>query len=92
MVALKMDGTVRKARAPKRATKELPFWVEIAFVRAYQSGLAVFQGKPSNILSFDQMTPWYEVAGYNAGRAGMDSKQALAALQAACAPFGFHRD
>ena len=57
MAALKMDGTVRKARAPKRSTKELPFWVEIAFVRAYQSGIAVSQGKPSKMLSFDQMTP-----------------------------------
>lgn len=92
MVALKMDGTVRKRRAPKRATQELPFWCEIAFVRAYQNGTAVSQGKPSGTLSFDQMTPWYEVAGYNAGRAGMDKKQAFVALQNACAAHGFHRD
>jgi hypothetical protein len=43
-------------------------------------------------LSFDQMTPWYTVAGYNAGRAVMDQKQAFVALQTACASHGFHRD
>jgi len=92
MVALRMDGTVRKRRAPKRATQELPFWCELAFVRAYQAGIAASQGKPSNMLSFDQLTPWYTIAGYNAGRAGMDQKQAFVALQAACATHGFHRD
>lgn len=92
MPALKMDGTVRKPRAPKRATQELPFWCELAFVRAYQDGSAVAQGKPSSSISFDQMTPWYTVAGYNAGRAGMDQKQAFVVLQTACAAHGFHRD
>lgn len=92
MAALKMDGTVRKRRAPKRTTEEFPFWCELAFVRQYQIGLGVSQGKPSNQLSFNQMTPWYEVAGYNAGRQGMDQKQAFVALQAACAAHGFHRD
>ena len=92
MVALKMDGTVRKKRQPKRATHELPFWCELAFVRAYQDGIAFLQGKPSNSISFDQMTPWYTVAGYNAGRAGLDQKQAFTALQSACAAHGFHRD
>jgi hypothetical protein len=94
MVALRMDGTVRPKRAKKvkRATAELPFWVELAFVNAYKDGLSVSQGKRSTRLSFDAMTPWYEIAGYEAGRLGMDNKQAFVALQDVSAKHGFHRD
>ena len=90
--ALKMDGTTRKARKAKRATSELPFWCELAFVRAYQDGQAAAAGRAVRTLSYDSLTPWYTVAGYNAGRAGMDQKQAFIALQTACAANGFHRD
>lgn len=92
MPALKMDGTVRKARKPKRSTQELPFWCEIAFVRAYQDGLAASRGEKVATLSYDQLTPWYTLAGYAIGRQGADKKQAFSALQAACADHGFHRD
>lgn len=90
MPALKMDGTVRKARTPKRATKELPFFVEVAFSRAYQEGLAYFHGsKPSNPV---HSTSPADVAGFAAGRAGMDQEQAFRALQAFAEAHGFHRD
>jgi hypothetical protein len=87
-----MDGTTRKARKPKRLTEELPFWCELAFSRAYSEGLTVANGGKCEGLSFTSMTPWFEVAGYNAGRAKLDRKQAFAALQDACAKHGFHRD
>lgn len=92
MPALKMDGTVRQKRKVKRATDELPFWCEVAFSRAYQDGLAVAGGKSAGTISYDALTPWFTLAGYKAGRAGLDSKQAFMALQTACAEHGFHRD
>ena len=90
MPALKMDGTVRKARKPKRTTKELPFWIEVQFSRAYQEGLAYFEGrKPAQPV---YSTSPADVAGFAAGRVGMDSKQAFKALQEFAALHGFHRD
>jgi len=89
-----MDGTVRPKRVKKvkRTTEELPFWAELAFVNAYKDGLAVSQGKRPTRLSFNAMTPWYEIAGYEAGREGKDEKQAFLVLQNVSAAHGFHRD
>ena len=90
MTAMKMDGTVRKPRAPKRTTKELPFWIELQFVRAYKEGLAHFEGKKPKELVLS--TAPSDAAGFAAGRAGLDSKQAFQALQRFAAIHGFHRD
>lgn len=90
MPALKMNGTVRKLRAPKRMTKELPFFVEIAFSRAYQEGFAYFEGrKPEHPV---RETSPAIAAGFAAGRAGLDKAQAFKALQEFAAANGFHRD
>lgn len=90
MVALKMDGTVRKKRQPKRATRELPFWMEMAFSRGYQIGRAYFEGRKPDQLLLDT-SPMGE-AGFASGRRGDDEKQAFKALQDFIAPHGFHRD
>ena len=89
MAARKMDGTVRKPRQPKRSTKELPFWMEMQFVRAYKAGLARFNGQKSEPILETSPT---DVAGYAAGRAGLDEKQAFVGPQEFAAAHGFHRD
>lgn len=89
MVARKMDGTVRKARQPKRATKELPFWIEMAFFRGYKEGLAVHEGRKAD---HTFSTSPADTAGYAAGRAGLSAQEAFKALQAFAAQHGFHLD
>lgn len=90
MPVLKMDGTVRKKRAPKRTTEALPHWCDAAFVQGYHEGVAAKSGKPIG-MSYDAMTPWVRLAGYKSGIDGFDKKQAEAALDEACAQRGFHR-
>jgi hypothetical protein len=84
MVALKMDGTVRKARAPKRSTKELPFFVELMFVDGFKEAVA---GKSSR----EPENKAY-AAGYEAGTASACSKAAFLKLQSFAAANGYHRD
>ena len=89
MAVMKMDGTARTKRQLKRKTKELPFWIELAFVRGYQQGLARFNGVKAGEDYSDSPTTQ---AGYAVGRRGADKVEAFKELQAFAALHGFHRD
>jgi hypothetical protein len=81
---LRMDGTPRPRRQPKRATKELPFPAEMCFVDGFKAGCAGNQNaSPHN--------PAY-TAGYSAGLASPCQRAAFRALQVFAAKHGYHRD